>query len=166
MKKFIAICFVLVLLSGCTSQETFEEIKDVWTPETPEMQEISLSLPDNVSMEVMEHDNSGKLYLCDDYTISLHTTASGDLDKTLREVTGFSKDNLQVMETRLGTLKRYDCVWSAAGEGNDQIGRVSVLDDGNYHYVLTAIGDAAATKELNAVWQKIFHSFALKDTAG
>lgn len=164
MKKLMIIGLLLVLLSGCTSQEAFEQVSDVWVPETPMAREVSLSLPEDVSVEVMENDNSGKLYMCDGYTVSLHTTVSGDLDRTLREFTGFSKDNLQVIETKIGKLKRYDCVWSAAGEGNDQISRMSILDDGNFHYVLTATGDASSIKELNSVWQKIFQSFSLSDT--
>ena len=166
MKKLMIVGLVLMLLSGCTSQETIEQVSDVWVPETPEAREVSLSLPEDASAEVMEKDNSGKLYMCDGYTVSLYTTASGDLDKTLREFTGFSKDSLQVIETKIGKLKRYDCVWSAAGEGDDQINRMAILDDGNYHYVLTATGNVTAAKELNSIWQKIFNSFALKDTAG
>jgi hypothetical protein len=105
----------------------------------------------------MEGD-SGKVYVCDGYTVTLHTCEAGDLDATLCMVTGFDRDSLPVMERMDEGMKRYECVFTAAGEGGDQVGRAVILDDGNYHYTMTLLTDAASVGELSDVWQNILTS--------
>ena len=101
------------------------------------------------------------VYLCDGYTVTLHTCQAGDLDKTLREATGFSKDALKLIQTESAGVERTQCVWTAAGEAEEQVGRLTVLDDGNYHYVLTCMAGASQTQRLQPVWQELFDSFRL-----
>ena len=51
-----------------------------------------------------------------EYEILVETMASGDLDATLRSLTGYTADRLTVIRTQQNDADRYDFVWTAAGE--------------------------------------------------
>ena len=99
--------------------------------------------------------------MCDDYMLSMQTLAGGDLNRTLKQITGYDKTQLTVLQTRAGDAEKYSCVWTAAGEGGDQVGRAVILDDGNYHYCVTVMADAAAAGELIPVWQELLATVSL-----
>ena len=162
MKK-LGIVFVLgLLLSGCGAQETFETVSDLYAqPVSAVLQQVVVDIPPEATATVMQSDGSGTMYLCDDYSIILQTLSSGDLDKTLKNATGYGKDKLQILQTRTDNAKRYTCVWTAAGEGQAQVGRTCVLDDGTYHYVLTVMADENMAGELTQTWQKLMDSFRI-----
>lgn len=160
MKK-LCILLPLLLLTGCAQPEAFETMSDVYAePETPPAQTI-VALPENAAVMVMETENAGSIYLCDGFTLALQTMPSGDLAATLRSITGFPRDKLQIMERQVDEMDRYECVWAAAGEGGDQVGRAVVLDDGSYHYTLTLMAGADDAGELAQTWQKILDSFGI-----
>lgn len=140
MKKLCILLTCILLLTGCTAAETFETIADVYGEQNlPEPKEVLLSIPEDA--QVVAGD-SGMLYLCNGYEITVETMESGDINATLRQLTGFESDDLTVMETAQMGQNRYECVWTAAGEGGDMVGRVAVLDDGCYHYCVTVTGSA------------------------
>lgn len=162
MRKCWILLLLPVLLVGCHSAETFETLGD--EPELPvmaQMAEISVEIPDSAVVQVLEENTTQRLYLCGAFTLTVQTFASGDLNKTVEELCGFSPDDLQILETRSGECKRSDWVWTCAGEGGDQIGRGLILDDGSYHYCLTAMADASQIASLGAQWDQIFASFSL-----
>lgn len=163
---WMALPLAALLLTGCGAQETFETMADVQVQSvSASARQVLLSLPEEAAVCVFEDAQTGSLYLCDGYSISLQTLQGGDLDKTLRAVTGYSREQLTLMQTRQGDVKRYECVWSAAGEGEDQVGRAVILDDGSYHYVLTTMAGQTHAGELTETWQEIFSSFGLTNTA-
>ena len=125
------------------------------------MQKIKLSLPKDATAPTLYSEECGSLYLCDGYTISVQTLEGGDMDRTLRQLTGFGKADLTVMETDVDGLKRYSCVWSAAGEGGDHVGRALVLDDGSYHYAVSVMAEFSRAGDLSAKWQELFASVEL-----
>lgn len=162
MKKCLIVIMLALLLTGCAEPKTFETMSDVYyQPEISTASQISLSLPEDAAVSVMKNPLTGSIYLCDGYTVTLHTVSAGDLDATLRDATGFSRENLLVMERNDGENRRYECVWAAAGEGEDQVGRAVVLDDGSYHYVLTVMADAHRAGGLTETWQQIMDSFSV-----
>lgn len=165
MKRFLLVTLLLAgCLAGCAAQETFETIADEWeVPIQAVAKEISLKYPEDASLLTGSSDAGGAVYFCEDYTFSLQVLPSGDLDKTLREVTGFGREDLTVMETEQSTVQattaRYDWVWSCAGEAGDQVCRGAILDDGNFHYVLTAMVPEEKAKDVEAGWDRMFQSF-------
>lgn len=162
MKKLGILLLSVFLLTGCGAQPTLETIADeAVQPVSATAQQILLELPEEVGTPAMQSSEAGAIYLCDGYTVTLNTVTSGDLNKTLYEATGFTKDGLQLMQTGSADLKRYECVWAAAGEPEEQVGRLCILDDGNYHYVLTAMADASQTGKLRQTWNTLFDSFRL-----
>ncbi len=162
MKTFLVVMLLALLLTGCSGQQTMETITDAFDVSAmAQMQQIQLALPEEAVLECLESEDAGKLYLCDGYCVSVQTMEAGDLDRTLRQTTGFSRDKLMVMETRAGDFSRYDCAWTSAGEAGDQTCRAVVLDDGYYHYVVTVMADALKAGQLTATWQHILDSATL-----
>lgn len=161
MKKYALFLLVSLLLSGCGAEETFETVADDWVQSVAApMREITLTLPEDAAAPVSAGEK-GVLYRCGGYEIMVETLSSGDLEATLREVTGYSRENLTVLETREGELKRYDLIWSCLGEQGQQVARACILDDGNYHYVLTVLADAEQAGEYEQVWNDLFSSYSL-----
>lgn len=165
MKKICAMIVICLLLCGCGAQETLETISDHWDVSVmAHSQQVQLTLPEEAAIETMLAENADKLYLCDGYTVAVQTVEAGDMDKTLKSATGFGSDELTVMETVQGGIKRFDCVWSAAGEAEDQVCRAAILDDGAYHYVVTLMTGSSMAGELAEVWQEILDSVTLVST--
>lgn len=157
MKKVVILLAAVMLLGGCKAAEDFETMQDVCgEQQLPVKQEVSYTLPKDASKQAMQ-STYGQLYFCDGYEITMQTMASGNLDATLRELTGFGREKLSVIETD----GRYECVWTAAGEDGNVVGRAVILDDGNFHYCMTVMADEDDVLELKDAWQALFDSFIL-----
>ena len=162
MKKLLAILLVALLFAGCGGEQSLETITDV--PDTPVVsttQKILVQLPSELSTPALQNADNGTLYLCEDYSVVVQTLAGGDLAKTIQGVTGMKKEDLQIIQTLQGDSKCYQWVWTVNGEKGVQIGRGCILDDGAYHYVLTALVDEELGKKVQPVWKEIFASFRL-----
>jgi hypothetical protein len=125
------------------------------------MQQIHLELPEHASVTTLANREIGTLYLCDGYSVTTQNMEGGDLGRTVKAATGFESNALQLMQTSAGELDRYECVWVAAGENGTQVCRACILDDGNYHYVVTIMGDSIDAGNLNSQWQSIMQSVRL-----
>ena len=158
MKRLVWICLLAGLLAGCRAEETLETVNDEWVvPAMAQPREIAVRLPEDVVLPVLEQDNR-RLYMAQGYEIMLETLASGDVNATIRTLSGYEKDQLTVLETRQGDADRYEFVWTTAGEKGDRLGRAVILDDGNYHYCMSVLRDSGET---NIVWRDVFGSFSL-----
>ena len=158
MKRWLCCLLPVFLLCGCGAEETLETVADEWmVPAMAQPREISLRLPENLVMPVLEQDGR-KLYLGEDYEIAVETLLSGDMNATVQTLSGYEKDQLTVLETQQGDVNRYDFVWVTTGEEGNLLGRAVILDDGEYHYCLSVLRSA---EEAQIVWQDVFASFAL-----
>ena len=161
MKKLWLLLVCGMIFAGCGGEQTMETVADEPVLEVmAEPREIYVSLPDDSVLPAMESD-SGTVYFCKDYDIAVQTLESGDLQKTVQSVSGYSPEDLTIMETALPDYTRYDFVWSAAGELGQQVCRASILDDGDYHYVLAIMGNADTAGEYGQIWSGILESFCL-----
>ena len=162
MKKWWMLFCCSVLLAGCAKAETFECIDDeLLQPVMAEVGEVNLSLPPEASAQTMLGSDTDKLYFCDGYTAAVQVLQRGDLDRTSRQLCGFGADSLNILETSSNGYKRYDWVWTAAGEGGDAVGRAAVIDDGKYHYCVSLLADATLAGELEVQWGKLLNSFSV-----
>ena len=161
MKKFWIMAMAAVLLCGCARQaETAETVADLWeAPALAAPREIRLELPGEALECAMESD-TGRLYLGDGYDVMVQTLSGGDLEATIRALTGFSKEEITVVQTRRDYPKRWEFAWATAGETGDRMGRGVIIDDGNYHYCLSTLLDVDAP-ESQIVWSEVFNSFEL-----
>lgn len=164
MKKVVCLGLLLtVMLCGCHKAE-YETVSDEFEmPPIPAASVIRVDLPQDAAAEAISSDKQDRLYLCDGYTLTVQTLSAGDLDRTLLAVTGFHKEGIAVFSQQQAGNRRYDFVWTCAGEGGDQLCRGAVLDDGNYHYVVTAMAPGEEAGDLSESWNRIFGSFSLED---
>ena len=162
MKITVLFLSVLMLLSGCSAAETFETIGPVQHLQgtSPEMAAVTLALPETAVAQTFGGEET--VYECDGYTILLQTLSSGNLTATVQSLSGFSPEQLTVIKTGGDDLKRYDWVWTAAGEEGDILGRASILDDGDYHYCLCVFTLANQSAKLSEEWNDLFSSFRLQ----
>ena len=158
MKRWVGILLSVFLLCGCQSEETMETVADEWlVPVMAQPREISLRLPEDLAMPVLEQD-SRQLYMGDGYELMLDVLDAGDLSNTVRSMCGYEKENLTMIQTQQEGMERYDFVWTAVGETGERLGRGVILDDGNYHYCLSALRDQGDT---TIAWRDVFSSFGL-----
>ena len=163
MKKIWWLLVIMMLLCGCSPQQALEMVNDDFLLSTAAPQkELTVKLPADAARTVLSGDDGSQLYFCDGYILTLQTSAAGDLNRTARNLCGYDRDRLTVMETKMGGLKRYDWTWTSAGEGSTQVGRAAVLDDGDYHYCMTVMADEAGSGELDSRWDALFASLSLK----
>lgn len=163
VKRIIWLVLTMTVLWGCAAQETFETVgDDVLAPVMGPMRQVVLALPSEAATPVMGDGDGSMLYLCDGYSLAVQTLEGGDIHATIRDLSGFDMEALTVMKTVGDDADRYEWVWSAVGEGGDQLCRAAVLDDGSYHYCLTAIGDAELEDRYQLQWEGVFGSFALE----
>ncbi len=161
MKKWAVLLALACMLTGCAAEETMETVADVWQEEAPEPREITVSLPDEAAAPAME-SGARRMYVCQDHEILVETREGGDLQETIRALTGFEKEELTVVETEREGVTRYDFVWVTSTEEGQRLGRGVVLDDGYYHYTMTVLRDAENTEKSQIVWRTVFESFSLE----
>lgn len=163
MKKAIVL-LLLLLLTGCAAQETFETVEDIIPVEPVAVpQQFFVSLPEEAAAPSFQDESGGELYVCDGYTVSKQILAAGDLEKTVNTLTGQSTQQLQIIKTKQGDQDRYDFVWTAAGEDGLQLGRACILDDGNYHYALSTLAQEDASEALRETFADMYGSCRLLD---
>lgn len=166
MKIGCVLVLCLLLLSGCRTQEVMETVSDeVLIPVMAQERTLNLQLPETAAEPVFSEDGKDRLYFCDGYTLTIQTLPGGNLDRTLRDACGYSSGELTVLKTIQGTSKRYDWVYSCAGEAEEQVGRAAILDDGLCHYCVTAMAPESDAGRLEQQWDRIFASLSLSDQA-
>ena len=162
MKKAIVFLLLMLVLTGCSLQtfETVEDGNDVTVMAEPAT--LLIDLPEDAAALTMQ-GSAGSLYFCNDYDIAVEILPSGNLSSTLQILTGFDRQNLELMQTVRCGVDCYEGAWSAAGEAGDHIGRLLILDDGSFHYcvsIMTMADNAGACTE---EWNEILSSVALAE---
>ena len=160
MKKLCVILAMFCLFSGCAGEDTMETVADEVVLTQAEARTIRMELPEETVLPVMQTD-TGKLYICDDFEVSVQTLPGGDLERTVETLTGFDRAAVTVMETEAQDLTQYDLVWSCAGELGPEVGRARILDDGNYHYCLAVQIREEDAREYEEIFNGMFESFTL-----
>lgn len=164
LKKWLLV-FLCLLLTGC-SAATFETLGDIPHQQVaaPTPRKVVLQMPEN-SVQAVWSQEGDTMYLCENYTVYLQTFPGGDLNDTIRQLSGFERDRVRLMETRCADHSRYEWVWISAGEGGDTVNRCAVLSDGDFHYALTISADTATAGVLAEEWNGLMSSFCLEEKA-
>ena len=164
MKKVLVILLMLLLLTGCGEQETFETVDDM-LPVQPvaSPQQFFVSLPDEAAAPTFQGETGGELYVCKGYTIGKQILESGDLEKTVQTLSGRPKEELQILKTAWNGYDRYDFVWTAAGEDGLQLGRACILEDGNNQYTLSTLAEENSAGQLRQTLSDMYESCTLLD---
>lgn len=161
MKVMMILLMTLLLLTGCSQAQVYETVTDEPVAAvSAQPREIRFDLAQEPVLPAMESDG-GQLYLCGDFDVMIQTLDSGDLNDTVFRVSGFTPEELTLIQTASGDVDKYEFVWTAVTEEGHMIGRATILDDGNYHYTLSATVDAELIEEYQEIWNGIFESFEL-----
>lgn len=164
MKKWIVglILSLGVVLSACSGTEPFEVISDsIVEYPTPTPARVQLKIPDDAALSVM-NSSEGQSYEGDHYQIIVQTYPSGNLEETLQLITGYSKNQLNLMEMSERDYNKYLCAWSSVSEEGDLVGRCTVLDDGRFHYCLTVLMDAQVSGKIRKDIDALFADYSLE----
>lgn len=161
MKRWMVLPVLMALLTGCSSENAFESVEDVYAP-----QELTASACLAVSLPEAEHTelelDGAKLCVYEDFEVMILTLPSGNLDATLQEISGYDASELTVMNTVEGVNRRFDTTWASAGEGGDLVGRATVIDDGSFHYAISVMAKAENAGSLSDDWNQLFSSVSLE----
>ena len=161
MKKWLFVVLLCLMLTGC-SKEAFETMSDLYEePKNLEPAQVLLMLPQEAALMTPGEETAERFYLCKDFTLSLQTLPGGDMEKTLKTVSGYSKQQLSLVCLSQGDMKRYELVWAVAGEQGDEVARAVILDDGKFHYVLTLQTPADRVADLQQTWNELMSTFSL-----
>jgi hypothetical protein len=117
--------------------------------------------PEEATEAVISSQDDQRLYFCNGYTMEIQTLAGGDLEKTVKMISGYLAQDLTIVKTRTEGVKKAQWVWSSVGESGDQLGRAVVLDDGRYHYCVSVMSDASVSGQLEQEWETVFASVTL-----
>ena len=160
MKKLCVMAALLCLLAGCAGESTMETVADEIVLSQARAGSIRVELPEETVLPVMQTD-TGKLYICRDFEVSVQTLSGGDLERTVTALSGFDLSAVTVMEREAGELDRYDLTWSCAGELGPEVGRAAILSDGSYHYCLTVMTPEEHALEYQEIFNGMFESFTV-----
>ena len=162
MRVIAVVMLVVMFLSGCSKTSDLETVSDVYDlPASVEKWEVTLALPEGASQAAMESGSGGRLYLCDGFSVSVSTLNGGDVQRSIREFTGFEKSALTVMQTEQSGIRRYAFAWCSLGEGTEQICRAVMLDDGNNHHSVTVMCDYEMAGTLDQQMDAVLESVKL-----
>ena len=116
MKKLCILLLAIFLLTGCAEEIVYETISDgIETPTLPSPLEIMVTLPEGANSPVFSNTDAGKLYECEDCSVTIQTVEAGDFSGLIRDITGYSQENLQILESTQAGMPCYQTVWTSAG---------------------------------------------------
>ena len=161
MKKLWCVALVSCLLAGCSAEVTMETVADEQVLSQSVVREIRVELPEETVLPVMETD-TGEIYICRDFEVWVETLPGGDLQRTVGLLTGFDLEDVTVMEREAEGEIRYDLAWSCAGETGPEVGRASIISDGEYHYCLAVQTPEENAAQCREMFNGMFESFTLE----
>ena len=159
--KILVLLMLVLTLTGCGPAQVYDTVTDeLALPVAAQPREIRFDLAQEPILPAMESD-VGQIYLCGDFDVMVQTMESGDLNETVYQISGFMPEELTLIQTASGDVDKYEFVWTSATEEGHRIGRATILDDGSYHYAMSATVDAELIEEYQEIWNGIFESFEL-----
>lgn len=165
MRKILAVLSLTLLLSGCGKTQTFETVSDSGdVPVSTEVYRVVVSLPEEASQPIMD-SGSEQIYMCENFTIAVQQLSGGDMQATLKQLTGGAVEQTSVIQTDRNGVPCYRLAWAAVGEDGLQSCRSVIMDDGKYHHAVTVMADYTVAGDLDAQWKHILDSVILVRTA-
>ena len=168
MKKWIWILLLALVLCGCTDEEmpVFETVGEGAYEQVnrPEPGQIAVLIPEEAISEAMADGSGGQLYSWGDHTLQLQTLDGGDIRTTVETLSGFSYEDLTVMQYAKNGFTYYQTVWSTAGEDGAMLGRALIADDGYYHYCISLL--SAEESDSQKVYDQLCASFSIRSGDG
>ena len=156
MKRLCIVFLLCALLSGCAAAPVYETLGGDIHEASAVLKEAVVAVPEGAKKTELV---DGAYWVCDSFDLQVQTLPSGDMAATVSALSGLNLEGLTVMTSGSREMLRYEWVWTAMSEAGQMLCRAAVLDDGAYHYCLTAIGPAEQGQNLNEQWNDIFSAF-------
>lgn len=162
MKKWM-IAFA-VLLAGCSAQPVYETIGNACEGVSDsEPMTIQMWLPQEAALEASSPDGESR-YTWGDWEIWTQVCSGGDLEETLKTMSGMDRQYLTVMSRKMGEYTCHETVWSATREDGAMLCRGAVVDDGIHHYCIGLMAAEEESAEAKEVFDQILESVSLIGT--
>ena len=167
LKKIMFFVLIMLTLTGCGAEPTFETIGNVWdnpqAAQTPAS--IEFALPEDAQMEVMESTDDCKSYQIGDWMLWTEIVTGGDVMQTMENLTGMDADCLNVISHPLGNYQCHETAWSAFDEEGESVIRTAVIPYGEYHYCLSLKAPKEDARKVGSFFSGILKNVYLNDTA-
>ncbi len=160
------VCFAL-LLSGCGAAETVWETVDDTLPvqvaAPADAYTMSFDVPVDAVASAFSDGGAQRVYAQKDgdYEISAETISAEGIDAVVRRLSGFSAEQLQIVQTRRFGMPEYQFAWYASGDEGGRLYRADVLMDGSYGYALVFSIREGLGVSYEKTAEQVFSSFNL-----
>ncbi len=174
MRKWYLGLFILCMVSlwGCSpAEEVWETVADAEalcvSVHTPTF-DIRASLPQEAALVEAFSSQHTKVYAEEESGCELTTEIrqAQSLDALLLEMTGFSREHLEVIGTSAYNMPRYDLTWTCTDEEGFRTCRAAIIDDGIYYYVATSSVPLEHAEETRSLVSGFFDSLGLYNSTG
>ena len=167
MKRLIGVLIVFLMLTGC-SEPVWETVSDpaeigadtVWQEHAYTLQ---IGVPDGVSL--VEETAEGRLYATEDGELEIETRTflTSGVDQAIRELSGYVREDLTVLQTQRFGLPEYQFAWVAQTESGSRLYRADLVLDGTccYAVVCSSLEEAGDYYAFQA--RQVFSSFGLSE---
>ncbi len=158
--KWWMVVFCLFFLTGCSAQPVWETVEDGIPAEVPILQTYDIS----VDLPLTYLDGNEKDCLYTSGSVEVHTTSfyASDLDAAVRQLSGFSAEDLNIVKTLRETLPEYQFAWYSETEEGGRLFRADlVMDDTACYAVVCSAPETAEGFHEQA--RQVFSAFTLSE---
>jgi len=173
MKKrmILGICGILVVLSGCSVEPTWETVDDGAVQVSTVVADpyvILFGLPSDAARDELWETPLNQRYAQTDgdYEIVSTVIAKVGLDEAVFEVSGVEREKLNVLETTRFGLPEYQFAWSEDTDEGNMVFRASLVEDEDYFYGLIFSVKEEEKVRYNDCAEAVFASFGLHGDEG
>lgn len=135
----LALC-AAALLAGCRAEVQWETVDDEVVAasgpaEAPYV--ITFGVPEDADQAPLSEEGR-RLYVQTDgdYEILSDVVTAPNLDEALRQVSGFGRDEIEVVEARRFGLPEYRFAWASESDEGSYLSQATLIEDGSYFYAL------------------------------
>jgi len=165
--KRVLILFLLpLLLSACGNPaapaETVTDVVLVEDLTASAPCRITLAIPDGAQLQPEEGAGMSR-YLAEDgdFCIDTGSFLAYSPDSAIRQLTGFDRDELDIITTRRFGLPEYRMVWCQTENGCCRVSRASLVEDGQRYYAVVFSAPESSVAGYSGLMREVFASFGL-----
>ena len=154
LSVMLAAAALAAVCCGCAADTvTWETVDDEIVAASGPAEEpyvITFGVPEGVSLDPISQGNRSLYVQKDgDYEILSDVVTAPNADRAIEQVSGFSAEDLDVLETTRFGLPAYRFAWVSASDEGTYVSQAAVVEDGSYYYALVfsareEVGDAYA----------------------
>ena len=170
MKRAIIIGLLLGLLAGCAAPQAVDvfTVDDTLLQEPAALFTIVFAVPTDAVLSVSSDDGLSRCYTAEDgrYTIQTAVRPGVDAQQVLREMTGFSEQELSPIQTSRMGMTQYRFSWCSSDDSGVWICAGAVLEDADACYCLSFSMPEACARDCRALQMQVLDSFSLFEDEG